>query len=92
MTAIMRPLAELTQQATTILIRELGVVDALRFLSQMRALETTPRSSVSGWMTYPWTRSRPPSNRRDTKRGVGRGHLEFQAGRRRADERGHSAA
>ncbi len=36
MNATMRPLAEITEEATTILIRELGVVDALRFLSQMR--------------------------------------------------------
>ncbi len=34
MSAKMRPLAEITEQATTILIREMGVVDALRFLSQ----------------------------------------------------------
>jgi hypothetical protein len=32
--ATIRPLAEITQQATEILIREMGVVDALRFLSQ----------------------------------------------------------
>jgi len=37
MNATIRPLAEITQQATTILIREMGVVDALRFLSQFHA-------------------------------------------------------
>ncbi|MCI0456629.1 MAG: hypothetical protein L0Z62_06580 [Gemmataceae bacterium] len=37
MRATIRPLAEITQEATTILIREMGVVDALRFLSQFRA-------------------------------------------------------
>ena len=37
MTAPMRPLAEITEQATAILIREMGVVDALRFLNQIRA-------------------------------------------------------
>jgi hypothetical protein len=37
MSATIRPLAETTQQATTILIREMGVVDALRFLNQYRA-------------------------------------------------------
>ena len=36
MNATIRPLAEITQEATTILIREMGVVDALRFLSQFR--------------------------------------------------------
>ncbi len=36
MSATMRPLAEISEEAITILIRELGVVDALRFLSQMR--------------------------------------------------------
>ncbi len=36
MNATLRPLAELSEEATTILIREIGVVDALRFLSQMR--------------------------------------------------------
>jgi hypothetical protein len=37
MTAALRPLAEITEEATAILIREMGVVDALRFLSQLRA-------------------------------------------------------
>ena len=37
MNATIRPLAEITQEATTILIREMGVVDALRFLSQFRS-------------------------------------------------------
>jgi hypothetical protein len=32
----MRPLAEISEEATRILIREMGLVDALRFLSQMR--------------------------------------------------------
>lgn len=36
MNATMRPLAEISEEATTILIREMGVVDALRFLSQVR--------------------------------------------------------
>lgn len=36
MNVTMRPLAEISEEATAILIRELGVVDALRFLSQMR--------------------------------------------------------
>jgi hypothetical protein len=36
MNAIIRPLAEITEEATAILIRELGIVDALRFLSQFR--------------------------------------------------------
>jgi hypothetical protein len=36
MNARVRPLAEITEQATTILIREMGIVDALRFLSQFR--------------------------------------------------------
>jgi hypothetical protein len=35
MNATMRPLAEISEEATTILIREMGVVDTLRFLSQM---------------------------------------------------------
>ena len=29
-----RPLSEINQQATEVLVREMGVVDALRFLSQ----------------------------------------------------------
>jgi hypothetical protein len=37
MNATIRPLADISQQATTILIREMGIVDALRFLSQFRA-------------------------------------------------------
>jgi hypothetical protein len=36
MNATMRPLAEISEEPTTILIRELGVVYALRFLTQMR--------------------------------------------------------
>lgn len=36
MNSIMRPLTEIAEQATAILIRELGVVDTHRFLSQMR--------------------------------------------------------
>ena len=36
MNTTLRPLAELSEEATAILIREMGVVDALRFLSQMR--------------------------------------------------------
>jgi hypothetical protein len=34
MTAVVRPLAEINQRATEILVREMGVVDALRFLGQ----------------------------------------------------------
>jgi hypothetical protein len=36
MSATLRPFVELSEEATTILIREMGVVDALRFLSQVR--------------------------------------------------------
>jgi hypothetical protein len=36
MSAEIRPLAEVTAQGTEILIREMGVVDALRFLNQFR--------------------------------------------------------
>jgi hypothetical protein len=37
MTAEIRPMIEINQQAANILIREMGVVDALRFLGQFRA-------------------------------------------------------
>lgn len=37
MSAIVRSLAELTRLATDILIRELGVVDTLRFLNQFHS-------------------------------------------------------
>jgi hypothetical protein len=37
MNVAMRPLAEVNQKATEILVREMGVVDACRFLSQFRA-------------------------------------------------------
>jgi hypothetical protein len=33
----LRPLSELNQHATTILVREIGLVDTLRFLSQFSA-------------------------------------------------------
>jgi hypothetical protein len=36
MSAPIRPLAEITAQGTAILIREMGIVDALRFLNQFR--------------------------------------------------------
>jgi hypothetical protein len=36
MNAVIRPLGEITKQATEILIREMGPVDAHRFLSQFR--------------------------------------------------------
>ncbi|HEV2972260.1 MAG TPA: hypothetical protein VGY55_19960 [Pirellulales bacterium] len=36
MTPVIRPLAEVNQQATDILVREIGVVDTLRFLSQFQ--------------------------------------------------------
>jgi hypothetical protein len=36
MSTIMRPMTEIAEQATSILIREMGVVD-VRFLSQFRA-------------------------------------------------------
>lgn len=36
MSAVIRPLAEVTAQGTKILVREMGVVDALRFLNQFR--------------------------------------------------------
>ena len=36
MKAAIRPLTEVNQQATEILIREMGIVDAHRFLSQFR--------------------------------------------------------
>jgi hypothetical protein len=36
MSAAIRPLAEVTAQGTEMLIREMGVVDALRFLNQFR--------------------------------------------------------
>ena len=34
MSAEMRPLSEINQQATSILAREMGIADALRFLNQ----------------------------------------------------------
>ena len=37
MSAELRPLSELNQHATTILVREIGLVDTLRFLSQFSA-------------------------------------------------------
>jgi hypothetical protein len=37
MSVELRPLSELNQHATTILVREIGLVDTLRFLSQFSA-------------------------------------------------------
>ena len=46
----MRPLAEITEQATAILIREMGVVDALRFLSQVRKGSGDYTKERAGWL------------------------------------------
>lgn len=37
MTAQHQPMSEVTQRATDILIKEIGVVDTIRFLNQFRA-------------------------------------------------------
>lgn len=37
MTIHVQPISEVTQHATNVLIREIGVVDTIRFLSQFRA-------------------------------------------------------
>ena len=37
MNAHLDPIAQVTQRATDVLVRELGVVDAMRFLGQFRA-------------------------------------------------------
>jgi hypothetical protein len=37
MNAVIQPLAEISQRAKTVLIQELGVIDALRFLNQFQA-------------------------------------------------------
>ena len=37
MSATIRPLAAINEEATAILMRELGVVDAIRFLNQFRS-------------------------------------------------------
>jgi hypothetical protein len=50
MNATLRPLAELSEEATTILIREMGVVDALRFLSQTRPGRGDYTKDRSAWM------------------------------------------
>lgn len=73
MKATVRPMAELNEQAADILIRELGVVDAHRFLSQFRtALGITRRSAASGWMVCRWSklslRSKPSGATHDEPR------------------------
>nr|VFJ58037.1 MAG: hypothetical protein BECKDK2373B_GA0170837_10702 [Candidatus Kentron sp. DK]VFJ63267.1 MAG: hypothetical protein BECKDK2373C_GA0170839_110512 [Candidatus Kentron sp. DK] len=37
MTIHVQPISEVTQRATNVLVREIGVVDTIRFLSQFRA-------------------------------------------------------
>lgn len=37
MSVQIQPIAELTQRATEVLVREVGVVDTIRFLNQFRA-------------------------------------------------------
>ena len=50
MSATIRPLAEITEQATTILFREMGVVDALRFLNQFRVGSGDYTSERGQWL------------------------------------------
>ena len=50
MNTTMRSLAEVSEEATTILFRELGVVDALRFLSQMRPGSGDYTKERSEWL------------------------------------------
>ncbi len=37
MSALIQPLVELNQRATEVLVREVGIVDTIRFLNQFRA-------------------------------------------------------
>lgn len=37
MTPHLQPISEVTQRATSVLIKEIGVVDTIRFLNQFRA-------------------------------------------------------
>lgn len=50
MSAEIRPLAEITHQATTILVREIGVVDTLRFLNQFQAGKGDYTKERGGWL------------------------------------------
>jgi hypothetical protein len=50
MNAPIRPLAELNQKATEILIREMGVVDAHRFLGQFRLGSGDYTSERGQWL------------------------------------------
>jgi hypothetical protein len=40
MTVHIQPLSRITERANLILVKELGVVDALRFLSQFRSVDS----------------------------------------------------
>lgn len=46
----LRPLSELNQHATAILVREIGVVDTLRFLSQFSAGSGDYTKERSQWL------------------------------------------
>ena len=50
MNVTLRPLAEINQHATDILVREMGVVDALRFLSQFRTGSGNYTKERSRWL------------------------------------------
>ena len=50
MNTTMRSLAEVSEEATAILFREMGVVDALRFLSQMRPGSGDYTKERSEWL------------------------------------------
>jgi hypothetical protein len=52
MKATSRPLTEVNQQATKILIRELGVVDAQRFLGQFRVSSGDYTKQRGEWLDH----------------------------------------
>jgi hypothetical protein len=50
MNARIRPIAEITEQAMTILAREMGVADAIRFLNQFRPGTGDYTTERSQWL------------------------------------------
>ena len=65
MTTHVQPIAEVTQRATNALIREIGVVDAIRFLNQFRVGAgnyTVERDQLFEGMSEPLAKLSRPGN------------------------------
>ena len=75
MSTVIRPIATINQHAREVLVREMGVVDTLRFLSQFQTGEgdyTKERGKLLDGLSLDEIVSEIKSKRRRTRRSNGR--------------------